>query len=63
MATWVPAPSTGAVSSTGTTHGAGKMLVGQTIGNVAQQPPSPAWVPAPNVSTAGTDGTDVFTTG
>lgn len=62
MATWVPAPSTAAVTSTGTTWGAGKMVAGSVIGTVAQQPPSPPWIPAPATG-SNNDGTDVFTTG
>jgi hypothetical protein len=63
-----PAPSIAAVSSTGTTKGAGKMTntAMNTIGTPPQNSPfthQPNWIAAPLISTGGSDGTDVFTTG
>lgn len=68
MTVFVPAPSTTAVASTGTTHGAGLMSNSamNNIGVVPQNSPNtnqPPWVAAPLISTGGSDGTDVFTTG
>jgi hypothetical protein len=50
MATWVPAPSTTVQASGGLTPMSGKFVNGETIGTVAQQPPSPPWLPAPKAA-------------
>lgn len=61
MATWKPAPSVPAQAFGGDSPMSGKYPYG-AIGTPKQQPPSPPWVGIP-VAGAGSDGTDVFTTG
>lgn len=63
-----PAPLPAAIASTGTTTGAGILTAAnkQTIGVTPQNSPftnQPNWIAAPLISTGGSDGTDVFTTG
>lgn len=62
MATWIPAPSVPVQAAGRDSPLSGRYPYGEALGQTIQQAPSPSWIPAPATS-AGNDGTDVFSTG